>query len=236
MTASELTRVGLIGGTSWESTLVYYRLLNQAIRARVGGQASAPVTIWSVDFSAIEALQRADDWPAQGVILADAARRLESAGCRAVAVAANTLHLLAEDISAAVTVPFVDLIDLARDACAGYDTVGLLATGYTMRADLYPSRFAPAGTKVLVPDEAGQQLVHEIIYRELTQGIVRDESRTVLLAQIAALVERGAQAVILGCTELDLILSAGDADVLLVDTTALHCTALADIMINGVSS
>jgi aspartate racemase len=231
----ELHRIGLIGGTTWESTASYYRLLNEAVRDRVGGFASAPVTIWSVDFADIAALQQAGDWPAQGRILADAAKRLQDCGAEAIAVAANTLHLVADDIRHSISVPFVDLIDLTADAAAsrGFESVGLLATGYTMRSDLFPARLGARGVEMLVPDEPGMQAVHDIIYRELAHGVVNADSRQRYLAEIDALITRGAQAVILGCTEIGMLLRDGDAPVPLLDTTVLHCAALTDVIING---
>ena len=233
---SDLTRVGLLGGMSWQSTAVYYRRLNELVQARVGGHASAPLILWSVDFAEIEALQRADDWPAQGRLLNDAARRLEQAGAQAVALATNTLHLVADQITAGLGVPFVDLIDVAGDAVAagGFDTVGLLATGYTMGSDLYPSRLAARGVRTLVPEGADRELVHGIIYAELVKGIVTDASRQAYLGVIDRLIARGAQAVILGCTEIELLLSDGDAPVPLLDTTELHCQVLIDVIVNGV--
>jgi aspartate racemase len=229
-----LTRIGLIGGMSWESSAVYYRVLNESVRDRLGGHSSATVTLLSVDFAEIERLQRAGDWAAQGRVLAQAGADLEASGVAAVALATNTMHLVADDIRAAITVPFVDLIDLTRDAVARYDTVGLLATGYTMRSSLFSSRLAEVGTEVIVPDAEGQRLVHDMIYDELTVGIVSEASRTAFLDHVAQLAARGAQAVILGCTEIGLLLSDGDAEVPLLDTTLLHCAALVDVIVNGV--
>jgi aspartate racemase len=182
-------------------------------------------------------LQECGDWPTLGRLLADAARRLEASGAQAITVAANTLHLVADDIRAAITVPFVDMIDVTRDAVhtRGFKRVGLLATGYTMRSDLFGSRFAP-DVEVLVPDDAGQKIVHDVIYTELTRGVVREESRQAYLAEIAKLEAAGAQAVILGCTEIGMLLRDGDANVPLIDTTALHVAALVDVIINGVQS
>lgn len=230
-----LTRIGLIGGTSWQSTAAYYRLLNEAVNARVGGSASAAVTIWSVNFAEIVTLQEADDWPGQGRILADAAKGLEHSGAQAIAVAANTLHLVADDITAAITVPFVDIVDVARAAATarGIRRVGLLATGYTMRSSLFPDRFAADGIEVIVPDSEGQQAIHEVIYGELQFGIIRDESRRLYLDQIDKLAANGADAVLLACTEIEMLLRDGDASVPLLDTTLLHCAALTNVIIDG---
>jgi aspartate racemase len=233
-----LTQLGILGGMSWESSALYYRQLNRLVRERVGGHASAPLVLWSVDFAEIEQLQRAGDWDAQGRILAGAAAKLEAAGVGAIALATNTLHLVAAQITDAITVPFIDLIDVAAAALddAGYRHIGLLATDYTMTSDLYPSRFAKYGIEVIVPDEADRALVHRIIYDELLQGVVSDESRAGYLEVIDRLVARGADAVLLACTEIGLLLEDGDASVPLPDTTLLHCAALADVMISGVRS
>jgi aspartate racemase len=231
-----VNRVGLLGGMSWESTAVYYRLLNEAVHERVGGHASAPLVVWSVDFAEIEALQQAGDWAEQGRILGEAAAALQRAGVDAIALATNTLHLVADDITARIDVPFIDLIDVvgAATEAAGHQRVGILATGYTMDSDLYPSRLAKFGAEVLVPDVDDRAEVHRVIFEELVHGVVRHESRAAYLAVIDRLVERGADAVILACTEIGLLVRDGDAAVPLLDTTALHCAALTDVMINGV--
>jgi aspartate racemase len=233
-----LSRVGLIGGTSWESSAIYYRRLNETVRDRVGGQSSAALTLWSLDFAEIARFQEQGDWAALGKVLADAAQRLEQSGAQAIAVAANTLHLCAEDITAAITVPFVDIVDVTFAECRrrGMSRVGLLGTGYTMRSPLFADRFAPAGIEVIVPGEADRVAVHRVIYDELTRGVVSERSRREYLGVVARLAADGAEAVILGCTEIDLLITDGDADVPLLDTAGLHCAALADLIINGVPS
>ena len=230
-----LTRLGLLGGMSWESTAVYYRLLNQSVHERAGGHASAPLIVWSVDFAEIEALQRAGDWAAQGRILGDAAAALQSAGAEAIALATNTLHLVAEDITARIDVPFVDLIDVVGEAVerAGYDSVGLLATGYTMRSDLYPSRLAKYSAEVLVPEEDDLVEVNRVIYDELVHGVVSPASKARYLEVTDRLAARGAQAVLLACTEIDLLLTPADTQLPLLDSTTLHCDALTDVILNG---
>lgn len=228
----ELNRVGLIGGASWSSTTIYYRLLNTMVHSRFGGHTSAPVTIWSVEFGEIEALQRAGDWPAQGEILARGARALQASGVQAVAVAANTLHLVSDQISAAVDVPFIDMIDVTAKAtsAAGFRNVGILATNYTMTSSLYPDRLAPLGVDVVVPSDADRSIVHDIIYGQLVHNVVTDAARSAYLGVIDRLVERGADAVLLACTEIGLLLRDGDASVPLLDTSILHCTALTDFI------
>lgn len=228
-----MKRLGLLGGMSWQSTETYYRLLNETVQARVGGHASAPVTVHSLDFAEIEALQQAGDWPAAGRILADAAAALQRGGSEAVALATNTMHVVADTIVSAIDVPFIDLIDVVAGAVAKQDRVGLLGTGYTMSSDLYPKRLAPHGVAVLVPPADDAALVHRVIYDELVHGIVRDESRVAYLDVIARLVGRGAQSVLLACTEIDLLIADGDADVPLPDTSRLHCDALSEFMITG---
>jgi aspartate racemase len=230
-----LARVGLLGGMSWESSAVYYRLLNEAVHERVGGHASAPLLLWSVDFAEIERLQRAGDWAGQGRILGEAAAALQGAGAEAIALATNTMHLVADDITARIDVPFVDLIDVVGAAAerAGHRTVGILGTGYTMDSDLYPARLAKYGVDVLVPEAGDRAELHRVIFEELVHGVVRDESRATYLAVVDRLARRGADAVVLACTEIGMLLGDGDAAVPLLDTTALHCDALADVIING---
>jgi aspartate racemase len=230
---SELHRIGLLGGMTWQSTLTYYRLLNEAVQERVGGSASAPLTIHSVDFGDFEPRQRAGDWPGQARILAEAAAALQSGGVEAVALATNTLHLVADDIRAAISVPFIDLIDVVADACAEYDTIGLLATNYTMTSDMYPKRLAEYGTAVLIPDEADRALVHNVIYDELQLGVVSDESRQRYREIMAGLIERGAQAIVLACTEIGMLVDVTDATVPVLDTTVLHCSVLTNLIVPG---
>ncbi len=233
---STLARIGILGGMSWESTAVYYRQLNQLVHERVGGHASAPLLLWSVDFAEIEALQRADDWDTQGAILGEAAAALERAGVDAVALATNTLHIVAGAIRQRITVPFIDIVDVAGQAVVrgGYGTVGLLATDYTMTSHLYPARLKELGADVLVPEAPDRAIVHQVIYEELVHGVIRDQSRERYLQVIDRLAERGAEAVLLACTEIGLLLSDGDASVPLLDTAYLHCAALADLIITGV--
>ena len=231
-----LNRVGLIGGISWQSTEKYYRLMNERVHARLGGQASAPVTVWSVDFAEVERLQRAGDWPALGAMFADAATKLAATGARAIGIAANTMHLVADDVSAAVDVAVVNLVDLVADVCAAgsYDRVGLIGTRYVMDStDLFPPRFAARGIDVLVPGDADRRALHELIYAELTRGIVDPHSARLVLEVIGRLAANGAQAVILGCTEFGLLVHDGDACVPLLDTTELHAFALADFVLDG---
>ncbi len=232
-TNEPLHRVGLLGGMSWHSTAVYYRRLNEAVCERVGGHSSAPVTIHSVDAGELEPLQRAGEWPAVGRILAAAATALERADCEAVALATNTMHLVAGEIRAVLTVPFIDLIDLVAEAVAEHDAVGVIGTNYTMTSDLYPKRLAQHGTQVLVPVAVDRDVVHRIIFDELVHGEVRDDSRAAYRAVMARLVDRGATAIVLACTEIALLVGEADASVPVLDTTALHCRAITDFVVPG---
>ena len=233
-----LRRIGLLGGMSWSSTAIFYRLLNEMVQERVGGHTSAPLTIWSVEFGGVEALQRAGDWPAQGAILARAARALQDGGADAIALATNTLHLVSADIVAAIDVPFVDMIDVVAKEVSdrGFTKVGILATDYTMGSTLYPDRLRPLGVDVLVPSDDDRREVHRIIYDELVHNTVTDESRAAYLGVVDRIVERGADAVLLACTEIGLLLRDGDAPVPLLDTSVLHSEALTDFICTGATS
>lgn len=232
---SDLRRIGLVGGTSWASTALYYRLLNESVAERVGGAASAPVIVWSVDFADVAALQHAGEWDALGDLLADAARRLQDAGATAVALAANTLHLVADQVRTALDVPLVDIVDVTARAVAGHRRVGLLGTAFTMDSPLFADRLAQDGVEVIVPEPADRALVHDVIYSELTRGVIRPESRAAYRGVIARLVDRGAEAVVLACTEIGLLVDDSDATVALYDTALLHCAALTDVMVGSLT-
>lgn len=227
--------LGLIGGMSWESTVPYYRIVNERVRERLGGLHSAKLVLHSVDFAAIETLQRADDWATAGAILADAARGLRAAGAEAIVLCTNTMHLVAPAIEAAVDVPLLHIADAtaARIRAAGLDTVALLGTRFTMERDFYRARIEAAGIAVLIPDAADRETVHRVIYDELCLGRIRDESRAAYRAIIAGLVARGAQGAILGCTEIGLLIGEGDAPVPLFDTARIHAEAAADWALAG---
>ncbi|OBY92932.1 MULTISPECIES: aspartate/glutamate racemase family protein [Pseudomonas] len=223
--------IGLIGGMSWESTIPYYRQINERIKEKLGGLHSAKIALYSVDFHEIERLQHAGDWEAAGRLLADAARSLKAAGADFLVLCTNTMHKVAPAIEAAVDIPLLHIADPTAEAirAAGVSTVGLLGTRFTMEQAFYKDRLAERfGLKVLTPDEADRQVVHRIIYEELCLGQIRDESREAYRRIIAALVEQGAEAVILGCTEISLLVGPADASVPLFDTTALHALQAAD--------
>jgi len=228
--------IGLIGGMSWESTVPYYRHINEAIRARLGGLHSARVIVYSVDFHDIEQLQHAGRWDEAGALLADAANALARAGADFLVLGTNTMHKVAPAIEAAVTIPLLHIADPTARAIksAGITTVGLLGTRFTMEQDFYRGRMeATHGMTVLVPDLADRETVHRIIYEELCMGVVNAASRDAYRAIIARLVDKGAQAVILGCTEISLLVGPADATVPLFDTTALHAQAAAERSLDG---
>jgi len=217
--------LGLIGGMSWESTVPYYRLINQAIAERLGGLHSAKLLLYSVDFAEVEQLQVTGQWDAAGELLANVARNLVVAGADAVVLCTNTMHKVAGAITHAVDVPLLHIADPTAQAIqqAGLHTVGLLGTRFTMEQDFYRARLEQRhGLKVLVPPEAERQQVHRIIYDELCRGQVRDASRQSYQNAVANLRKQGAQAVILGCTEIAMLLRPQDCDLPLFDTTALH--------------
>lgn len=222
--------IGLIGGMSWESTAEYYRLLNEFTRDRLGGLHSARCVLYSVDFAEIEELQVQGRWEEAGDVLAAAARAVEKAGADMVLICTNTMHKVAGQVAAAVTVPLLHLADATATAvrAAEVRTVGLLGTAFTMEQDFYRARLAAQGLEVLVPDAAGRALVHRVIYEELCLGIVTDESRKEYRRVIENLVRQGAQGVILGCTEIELLVGPQDSPVPVFPTTRLHAEAAVD--------
>ena len=225
-----MKRIGLIGGLGWPSTEIYHRLINEDVGRRLGGSHSARLVIWSEDFEHIAALQRAGHWAEAGRILAGGAQALERAGADLIAITANTMHLVADDVRAAVDVPLVHLIEVAADAAsaAGLHTLGLLGTRYTMASRLYPDVCEPRGVSVVVPDEVDQASVHALIYDELTHGRVPVAARYEMADVAERLVEAGADGVVLGCSELGLVLAPGSLSVPVLDATALHARAIVD--------
>ncbi|AMR67953.1 aspartate/glutamate racemase family protein [Aquipseudomonas alcaligenes] len=223
--------IGLLGGMSWESTLPYYRHINEAVRERLGGLHSARLVLYSLDFHEIEALQRQGDWAAAGTLLADAARRLESAGADFLLLCTNTMHKVADTVETASALPLLHIADPTAAAiqAAGLQRVGLLGTRFTMEQPFYRQRLEDRhGIQVLVPDEPDRAEMHRVIYEELCRGVVSEASRQAYRQVIGRLVARGAQAVILGCTEIGLLVRADDAEVPLFDTCVLHAQAAAE--------
>lgn len=222
--------IGLIGGMSWESTIPYYRIINEAVKAQLGGLHSAKIVLYSVDFHEIEALQRRGDWHRAGILLADAARALQAAGAECVVLCTNTMHKVAEAIEQAVHMPLLHIADPTANAVAqaGHRTVGLLGTRFTMEQSFYRERLRQRhGLNVLVPDEHERDRIHRVIYDELCRGQIVDTSRADFRAVMRHLVERGADAIILGCTEISLLVDANDASVPMFDTTRLHALGVA---------
>jgi aspartate racemase len=220
-----MKRIGLLGGMSWESSIEYYRLVNEITRDRLGGLHSADCLLRSVDFAEIELLQRDGRWDEAGERLAAEARALVAGGAELLVLCTNTMHKVADAITGAVEIPFVHIADTTAHAvhAAGLDSVGLLATGYTMEQDFYVGRLRDVhGLQVLVPGEADRRIVHDVIYDELCVGVVRDESREQYRRIMRELAARGAQGILLGCTEVDLLVGPADAPVPVFDTTRLH--------------
>ena len=219
--------IGMLGGMSWESTAEYYRLANQLVRERLGGLHSARLVLNSVDFAEIERLQVAGDWQRAGSRLAEAAVRVQAAGAELLILCTNTMHKVADQVEAAVSIPLLHLADTTAAAvqAAGLSTVGLLGTAFTMEQDFYRDRLARHGLRVLVPQAADRAAVHRVIYDELCLGIVRDESRRVYREVIGRLVTAGAEGVVLGCTEIELLVTAADSPVPVFPTTRLHVEA-----------
>jgi aspartate racemase len=217
--------LGLIGGMSWESTIPYYREINQTVKQVLGGLHSAKVIVFSVDFHEIEVLQRSGDWDSAGKILADAAQALERAGADMLVLCTNTMHKVAPAIEAAVSIPLFHIADPTAEEIKahGYQRVALLGTRFTMEQAFYKDRLQQAhGLDVITPEEADRHIIHRIIYEELCLGSIQEASRQEYIRIIAGLIANGAQAIILGCTEISLLVNQSHASVPLFDTTALH--------------
>jgi aspartate racemase len=221
--------LGLIGGMSWESTIPYYRIINQTVSRELGGFHSAKILLFSVDFHEIEILQREGDWDRSGEILADAAQRLETAGADLLVICTNTMHLVAPAIERAIRIPLLHIADATADAIqrAGLQTVGLLGTRFTMEQPFYRERLEARGLKVIVPEANDRETVHRVIYDELCRGKIHSASRAAYDDIMRHLVEQGAEGIILGCTEIGLLVGPDNASVPLFDTTELHARAAA---------
>ena len=222
--------IGLLGGMSWESTVPYYRQINEAVKARLGGLHSAKIVLYSVDFAEVERLQHQGNWAAAGALLADAARALERAGADFIVLCTNTMHKVAPAIEGAVQIPLLHIAGPTAGAIrlAGLDRVGLLGTRFTMEQDFYRGRLAGQhGIEVMVPEADDRDLVHRVIYEELCLGRIEQASRQAYRDVMRRLVERGVQGIILGCTEISMLVGDEDASVPLFDTTAIHAEAAA---------
>jgi aspartate racemase len=227
--------LGLIGGMSWESTALYYKLINEAVKQRLGGLHSARLLLHSVDFHDIEALQRAGDWDEAGRRLATIARSLAGAGAEAIVLCTNTMHRVAEAVERAAPIPLLHIADPTARAvkAAGLSRIGLLGTRFTMEQAFYAERLRRHGLEPLVPDEPDRGTVHDIIYGELCLGVVKDASRDAYRRVIDRLLARGAQGIILGCTEICMLIGEKDLAVPAFDTTRLHAVAAAEWMVAG---
>lgn len=216
--------IGLIGGMSWESTQTYYRLINQRIREELGGLHSAKLVLYSVDFAEIEALQHQGDWQATGEILSSVGRSVESAGAEFLVLCTNTMHKVAPQIESAVSIPLLHIADATANRLKedGVTCVGLLGTRFTMEQVFYLGRLEEHGIQVVVPDERQRESIHSVIYNELCKGVVRPDSKALYLDVVATLADRGAQGVILGCTEIGLLIQSSDTEIKLYDTTEIH--------------
>ncbi len=231
-----MKRIGLIGGMSWESSSEYYRLLNEEVRERCGGLHSADCLLRSVDFAEIERLQREARWEEAGIRLANEARALVAAGAQLLVLCTNTMHKVADAIAAAVDVPFIHIADATAEAIrdSRLQTVGLLATAYTMEQDFYVGRLRERyGLTVIVPGAEDRALVHEVIYDELCVGVVEDSSREQYRRIMRDLAERGAEGILLGCTEIHLLVGPNDSPVPVFDTTRLHVQRVVDLALKA---
>lgn len=226
-----MKRIGLLGGMSWESTAVYYRLCNELVAERLGGLHSADLVMRSVDFHEIEAMQSSDAWGEAALRLADDAIVLERAGAELLVLCTNTMHKVAGGIQQDISIPLVHIADATADVvlAAGLRCVGLLATAYTMEQGFYVGRLEEHGLEVIVPEAADREIVHRVIYDELCLGVVRDESRADYRRVMAALAQRGAEAILFGCTEIDLLVDQSDSPVPVFDTTRIHAEKAVDL-------
>lgn len=234
-----MRKIGLIGGMSWESTAIYYRLINEEVRSRVGGLHSAKLLLWSFDFAEIAERQHADDWAGATDMMVEAARTLEQAGAEALVICTNTMHRMADDIQARVSVPLIHIADATAEAMKAADVSRpvLLATRFTMEQDFYKGRLADRhGIVAAVPDEAGRDAVHRIIYEELVRGVVKPESKAAYLHEVARLRStpegRDVDGLIMGCTEITMLIGSDDFDIPVFDTTAIHASAAVDFALS----
>ena len=223
--------IGLIGGMSWESTIPYYRIINEKVKEMLGGLHSARIILYSVEFAEIEECQATGQWDKSADILGDAAKKLEAAGADFIVICTNTMHKVADQIQAGISVPVIHIADATADRLeeAHVRKVALLGTKYTMTQDFYKSRLIDRGFEVLIPDAAGVETVNSVIYKELCLGIIKEESRIRFSQIIAGLKEQGAEAVILGCTEIGLLVQQENSVLPVFDTTEIHAVRAAEL-------
>lgn len=226
--------IGLLGGMSWESSLNYYRAINEGVKAKLGGLHSAQIALYSVDFDPIEKLQHAGDWEGTASLLSQGAKHIEAAGADCLLICTNTMHKVAAEIAAAISIPLLHIADATAEVllASNIKRVGLLGTAFTMEQDFYKGRLAEKyGLEVLVPNTDDRALVHQVIYQELCLGTLKPESKSEYLRIIAQLADQGADAVILGCTEIGMLVNQADTEVRLVDTTAIHAAKAVEFAI-----
>ncbi|MDY6866943.1 MAG: aspartate/glutamate racemase family protein [Chloroflexota bacterium] len=228
--------IGLIGGMSWESSIEYYRIINQTVSERLGGVHSAKSLMYSFDFAAIEALQREGNWDQMTQEMINAAQTLEQGGADLLLICTNTMHRMAEEVQAAMNIPLLHIADAAAQAIKAQNihTIGLLGTRFTMEGNFYRLRLQEKhGLKVLIPSETDRETVHRVIYDELVKGQLRDSSRETFIKIIESLKAQGAQGVILGCTEIPLLVKSSNVDIPLFDTMTIHAQAAVDITLDN---
>ena len=221
--------IGVIGGMSWESTVTYYQIVNETVKCELGGLHSAKVLLYSVDFAEIEEYQTKGEWDKSAEVLAEAAQNLEKAGAGFIIICTNTMHKVATEIQKKISIPIIHIAEATADALKenGIEKVGLLGTKYTMTQEFYKSKLIEAGIEVVIPDEAGVTVVNDIIYNELCLGIISEESKKKFVNIIKQLEKAGAQGVILGCTEIGLLIQQKDVEIPVFDTTQIHATKAA---------
>lgn len=230
--------IGLIGGMSWESTVTYYHLINEAVHERLGGLHSAKIVLWSVEFDEIEKCQSSGDWAKSASILSEAAKGLERAGTDVILICTNTMHKVADDVAAAVHIPLLHIADATFDALQKQSIrrVGLLGTKYTMQQDFIKGRLKERGLEVLVPENEDMEMINGVIFNELCVGTILPESREKFLTVIDKLKAQGAEGVILGCTEIGLLIKQNDTDLPVFDTTEIHAKAAVDFALASESA
>ncbi len=233
-----MKKIGLIGGMSWESTLLYYKLLNEKVKAIRGGFHSANCVIESVDFAEIADLQGKDDWPALDELMSKRAEALSSSGAEMILICANTMHLSVPAIERCTTVPVIHIAEVTADEINSHQLkkVALLGTKFTMEKDFFRNILEDKGIAVVLPDEKGRNQVHDIIYKELVNGIITEESKKIYLSVIKNLINQGAEGVILGCTEIPLLIKPEDIDIPLFNTTKIHAEKAVELSLEGLSN
>ena len=216
--------IGLIGGMSWESTVTYYKIINETIKRELGGLHSAKILLYSVDFDEIEKYQSSGEWDKSAAVLGDAAANLEKAGADFILICTNTMHKVADAVQKRISVPILHIAEITADVLKseGIKKVGLLGTKYTMTQDFYKAKLIEAGIKVVIPDEAEIEMINDVIFNQLCLGIISEESRTKFVQAIEQLKAKGAQGVILGCTEIGLLIEQKDSILPVFDTTLIH--------------